>query len=95
MSSIVQRRKGLLIGIGIGVGVFLLFLPNLPWVRPELTSEATVIRLHEDGSCEVETEFSDILTVWDCKQHNVGDKVIVKYRQNTALGEITTASPNG
>ena len=88
MSSAIQRRKGILIGIGIGVGVFLLFLPNLPWVRPEVTSTAEIIKMNMDGSCEVISELDVIHGVSNCQGYNVGDKVIIKYREATYVAEI-------
>ena len=88
MSSIIQRRKGLIIAIGIGVGALLLFLPSLPWVRPEVTSNAEVIKLNDNGSCEVISELDVIHGVSNCQGYNVGDKVVIKYREGTYVADI-------
>ncbi len=89
MSSIIQRRKGLIIAIGIGVGAFLLFLPSLPWVRPEITSNAEVIKINDD-SCEVISELDVIHGVSNCQGYKVGDKVVIKYREGTYVADIVS-----
>ncbi|GIU71495.1 MAG: hypothetical protein KatS3mg003_0974 [Candidatus Nitrosocaldaceae archaeon] len=91
MSFISKNKKGLALGAAIVIGGAILGLLQSPWIRSELTEEAVVLRVHDDGSCEVETEFSNILTVWDCKGHKEGDSVTVKYREATSLGEIISS----
>ena len=88
MSFLARNKKGLALGAAIVIGAAMMGILQSPLVKPELTENATVLRLHDDGSCEVETEFSNVLTIWDCKNHHEGDKVVVQYKQSTKVGEI-------
>ncbi len=88
MSFIARNKKGLTLGGAIVIGAAMMGILQSPLVKPELTEDATILRLHDDGSCEVETEFSNVLTIWDCKDHKEGENVVVQYRQSTKVGEI-------
>lgn len=90
MSFISKNKKGLALGAAIVIGGAMIGLLQSPLLKPELTESATVIKINDDGACIVETQSSNILTVWDCKNHKLQDNVTVKYRQATKLGEIVS-----
>ncbi|MEM2856591.1 MAG: hypothetical protein QW416_05775 [Candidatus Nitrosocaldaceae archaeon] len=90
MSDIIRRKKGWILGITICIGGFLIALPNLPWIRPEIIEDGEIVKIYDDGSCVVETKTKFILNVWNCKEYNLGDEVQIKYRKDTSLADIIT-----
>jgi NADH:ubiquinone oxidoreductase subunit 3 (subunit A) len=81
-----KKRLGLVfliafIAIALGFSI-----PFLPWIKPEITEGAKVITFDE-GHCAVETESMNIIQVDNCNK-NVGDRVTVKYREMTSVGEL-------
>ncbi|RMF29124.1 MAG: hypothetical protein D6752_06480 [Candidatus Nitrosothermus koennekii] len=92
MSFIARNKKGLGLGAAIVIGAAIMGILQSPLVKPEVTENAVVLKLHDDGSCEVETEFSNVLTIWDCKGHQKGDQVVVQYKQSTKIGTIISSN---
>jgi len=86
LAMAIKKRLGLafliaFIAIALGFSI-----PFLPWIRPEITENGKVITFDE-GRCAVETESMNIIHVNNCDK-NVGDKVTVKYREMTSVGEL-------
>jgi len=63
-------------------------VPFSPWIKPEITENAKVITFN-DGRCAVETVSNNIIHIDNCGNKNVGDRVTVKYRAETSVGELT------
>lgn len=82
-----KARLGLVF-LGAIIGIALAFsVPFSPWIKPEITENAKVITFNE-GRCAVETESRNIIHIDNCNDKNVGDKVTVKYRVTTSIGEL-------
>ena len=62
-------------------------VPFSPWVKPEITEDAKVITLN-DGRCAVETVSNNVIHINNCGNKNVGDRVTIKYRAQTSIGEL-------
>ena len=81
------------IGLGFAflaaiIAVALAFsIPFSPWVKPEVKESAKVITF-DKGRCEVETESHNLINIDNCDNRNVGGQVTVKYRAQTAVGEL-------
>lgn len=73
---------GAIIGIAVAFAV-----PFSPWIKPEITENAKVITFDKDH-CVVETESKNVIHIDNCKDKNVGDRVTVKYRAETSIGEL-------
>ncbi len=61
-------------------------IPFLPWIKPEITEGATIVT-SKLGRCSVETDSKNIIEVDNCHQ-DVGERVTVKYRETTKIGEL-------
>jgi len=62
-------------------------VPFVPWIKPEITEGAKVITFNQ-GRCAVETESMNVIHIDNCDDKNVGDRVTVKYRAMTSVGEL-------
>lgn len=75
--------------IFVGLALYLI-IPNLPWIKHEIVENARVVA-KENDSCVVETVSKWIVRINDCKGYNVGDNLIIKYKEHTSIGEISNA----
>ncbi|GBC73802.1 hypothetical protein HRbin04_01208 [archaeon HR04] len=80
----------LFVGAFIAIALFAT-IPNLPWVKNEVSESSTVVSVN-GSSCTVETASHRLINVSNCMDHEVGDKVNVKYRETTSIGELTNTS---
>lgn len=80
----------LFVGAFLTIALFAM-VPNLPWVKNEVSENSTIVSMN-GASCVVETDSHRLINVADCMDHRVGDRVGVKYRETTSLGELTTVS---
>ena len=82
-----KKRLGLAFLIAF-IAVALAFsIPFLPWIRPEIKESAKIITFDE-GHCAVETESQNVIHIDNCDDKNIGDRVTVKYREMTSVGEL-------
>ncbi|MCS6767373.1 MAG: hypothetical protein RMJ59_00375 [Candidatus Nitrosocaldus sp.] len=80
----------LFVGAVFAIALFAM-IPNLPWVKNEVRESSTVVSVN-GSSCTVETDSHRLINVADCMNHEVGDRVNVKYRETTSVGELTGGS---
>lgn len=82
-----KKRIGLIFLAAI-IAITLSFaIPFSPWIKPEITENGKIVTI-KDGRCAVETESSNIIHIDNCEHRSVGERVTVKYRETTTIGEL-------
>jgi hypothetical protein len=61
-------------------------IPFLPWIKPEITEDGTVVA-SKPGRCSVETDSKNVIEVDGCDK-KVGERLTIKYRETTKIGEL-------
>ncbi len=78
----------LFVGAVFAIALFAM-VPNLPWIKNEVSESSRVVSVN-GSSCTVETDSHKLINISNCMDHAVGDRVSVKYRETTSVGELTT-----